>query len=211
MKNDKLKENSFSDKALDCITDYVASKKMSRKKLNFFECVNYMSERMNYSVPKIVNAFGQLVRDEIDRVTDKTNSLKESTDTFSSTLLKEDENAEVAKQVDDAKTKNQKSTIEADERNKSDKSIRKYYLYMNLEEGAIYICGKTEETEGLINKTLIKLNNFLEKCVTPTLSKHGILIAPISYELAKKYLDKFKGVAKYLDITPTKQENSEQK
>lgn len=211
MKNDKLEENSFSDKALDCITDYVAMKKMSNQRLNFFECVNYMSEQMKYSIPEVVSAFGKLVKEEIDRVNSKKAELKESTEKFSDTLLKEDENSDVVKQVSDAEKTGKNSSIEADEKSKSDKAVRKYYLYMNLEEGIMYICGKTEETEGLINKALTKLNNFLERCVTPVLSKNGILVAPITYDLAKKYLDKFKGAAKYLDITPKKQENSEQK
>lgn len=207
-----MKESAFTDKALDCITDYVAMKKMSNQKLNFFECVNYMSDQMKFSIPKVVHAFGSLVKEEIDRANSIEQKLEENTEKFSDTLLKEDENEEVAKQVDANKNAEQKSNIETDEKNKSDKAIRKYFLYMNLEEGQMYICGKTEETEGLVNRALTKLNNFLERCVTPVLSKKGILVAPITYDLAKKYLDKFKGAAKYLDVTPKKQEqNTEQK
>ena len=206
-----MKESAFTDKTLDCITDYVAMKKMTNQKLNFFECVNYISEQTHYSIPKVVHAFGSLIKEEIDRASKIEQTLKESTEKFSDTLLKEDEYDEISKQVDANKNTEQKTSIEADKKNKSDTAVRKYYLYMNLEKGAMYICGKTEEAEGLINKALTKLNNFLERCVTPILSKQGILVAPITYELAKKYLDKFKGVIKYLDITPEKQKNSEQK
>lgn len=215
MKTDKLKkENAFNDKALDCIADYAAITKMSRKKkADFFECVNYMSRHMHYSVPKIVGAFGELVKEEIDRINSTKHELKESNETFSNTLLKEDDTSDMTKQVDNAEKSNttKLNDIDTDEKNKSSNAVRKYYLYMNLEKGQMYICGKTEETDGLVNKALTKLNGFLERCVSPELSKNGILIAPIKYELAKQYLEKFKGAIKYLDITPKKQENTEQK
>lgn len=211
MKTRKMTENAFTDKALDSISDYIAMQKMSNKKTNFFECVNYVSDQLRYSIPKIVRVFGDLIKEEIDRANSIENEIDESIETFTKTiLLKEDENAEITKQVGASEKSTQKSDIDTDERNKSDKSVRKYFLYMNLEEGKIYICGKTEDTDGIVNKALTKLNSFLDRCITPVL-KNGILVAPITYELAKKYLDKFKGAAKYLDITPKKQENTEQK
>lgn len=205
MKTDELKkENAFNDKALDCIADYAAITMLSRKKkADFFECVNYMSNQMCCSIPKIVGAFGTLVKEEIDRINSAKHELKESKETFSNTLLKEDDTSDMTKQVDDAEKSNttKSNDIDTDEKNKSSDTVRKYYLYMNLEKGQMYICGKT----------LTKLNGFLERCVSPELSKNGILIAPIKYELAKQYLEKFKGAIKYLDITPKKQENTEQK
>lgn len=215
MKIDDLKKAiAFNDKALDCIADYAAITKMSRKKkADFFECINYMSRQMRCSVPKVVDVFGEFIKEEINRINSAKDELKESKETFSNTLLKEDETSDMTKQVSDAEKSDtsKQADIDTDEKNKSSDAVRKYYLYMNLEKGQMYICGKTEETTGLVNKTLTKLNNFLERCVSPELSKNGILIAPIKYELAKQYLEKFKGAIKYLDITPKKQDNSEQK
>lgn len=204
-----MNESKFTEQALDYITDYVALAKLKNESAKVIDCLDYLSEHMNFSISDINEAFGDLIESEIERVNAEDYKIDESVEVFSKSLLTEDANAETAKKVDNAVQNNKKSDITTDKQQTSNDSVRKYFVYLNLEKGQLYICSEAEKAGNSVNKALVKLNNFLQKCNKPVLS-NSILVAPVSYETAKNYMTKFKGSIRYIDVTPEQKQKTNQ-
>lgn len=205
-----MNESKFTDKALDCITDYVALAKLKNEKATVDACLTYISEQMCFKVTDVKSAFGDLVESEIARVTADDYKIDESIESFSKTLLTEADNAETVQKVDNAMKANKQSDLTTDNQKTDANSVRKYFIYLNLEKGQLCLCSEAVNAGNAVNKALEKLNNFLQRCTKPVLS-NGILVAPITFEQAKNYKAKFKNALQYIDVTPAqKQEQPKQ-
>lgn len=200
-------ESKFTDVALDNITDYVLSVKAKKKRANVFECVKYVAEHMQFSINEVTHAFGDIIKKEVNRANATIDVIDESAETFSKSLLKEaDINvADTQANVDAAeKTQTTEKDINAQaEEDKKTNTSRRYFAFVNFNKGQMCVCSESNDAGNIINKTFEKLYNFLSTCEKPSFS-NGILVAPINFNDAKKYLTANKGKIKYLDLTPEK-------
>lgn len=201
-----MSESKFTDVALDSITDYVLSVKAKKERANVFECVKHVAEQLQFSIAEITHAFGNMIKEEVDRANTATDSIDESVETFSKSLLTEAENiADTQAKVDAAeKTQTTEKDINAQVANdKKTNTSRRYFAFVNFNKGQMYVCSESKDAGNIINKSLENLYNFLSTCEKPSFS-NGILVAPITLEAAKQYLSANKGKIKYLDLTPEK-------
>lgn len=200
-------ESRFTDVALDSITDYVLSVKAKKEQANMFECVKYVAEQLQFSIDEVTHAFGDMIKKEIDRANTATDTIDESVETFSKSLLKEaDVNvADTQAKVDAAeKTQTTEKDINAQAADDKKTNIsRRYFAFVNFNKGQMYVCSESKDAGNIINKSLENLYNFLSTCEKPSFS-NGILVAPITLDAAKQYLSANKGKIKYLDLTPEK-------
>lgn len=202
-----ISESRFTDVALDSITDYVLSVKAKKEQANMFECVKYVAEQLQFSIGEVTHAFGDMIKKEIDRANTATDTIDESVETFSKSLLKEaDVNvADTQAKVDAAeKTQTTEKDINAQAADDKKTNIsRRYFAFVNFNKGQMYVCSESKDAGNIINKSLENLYNFLSTCEKPSFS-NGILVAPITLDAAKQYLSANKGKIKYLDLTPEK-------
>lgn len=200
-------ESRFTDVALDSITDYVLSVKAKKEQANMFECVKYVAEQLQFSIDEVTHAFGDMIKKEVDRANAATDTIDESVETFSKSLLKEaDVNvADTQAKVDAAeKTQTTEKDINAQAADdKKTNTSRRYFAFVNFNKGQMYVCSESKDAGNIINKSLENLYNFLSTCEKPSFS-NGILVAPITLDAAKQYLSANKGKIKYLDLTPEK-------
>lgn len=191
------------------ISDYVTTSVLTRKELCKEDCIKYISENTKLSENIISNNFKQIIENEIVRTKkfQDTTDIDESVITDLTQLLNEADNTEVKKQVDAAAKTQTASTnssaIDAQrgaDKNLSGSHTRKYFAYVNLVKGEIYICSELQNNSGAVSNAFAKLSNFLATCVKPTFN-HGILVAPITMEDARSYLASSNGKIKYLDLS----------
>lgn len=202
-----ISESRFTDVALDSITDYVLSVKAKKEQANMFECVKYVAEQLQFSIDEVTHAFGDMIKKEIDRANTATDTIDESVETFSKSLLKEaDVNVADTQAKVDAAEKTQTTEKDINAQAAEDKKTnisRRYFAFVNFNKGQMYVCSESKDAGNIINKSLENLYNFLSTCEKPSFS-NGILVAPITLEAAKQYLSANKGKIKYLDLTPEK-------
>lgn len=199
-------ESRFTDVALDSITDYVLSVKAKKEKANMFECVKYVAEQLQYSIDEVTHAFGDMIKKEVDRANTAPDAIDESVETFSKSLLTEEENVEETQAKVDAAEKTQTTEKDINAQAAEDKKTntsRRYFAFVNFNKGQMYVCSESKDAGNIINKSLENLYNFLSTCEKPSFS-NGILVAPITLSAAKQYLTDNKGKIKYLDLTPEK-------
>ena len=199
-------ESKFTDVALDSITDYVLSVKAKKEQANVFECVKYVAEQLQFSIDEVTHAFGDMIKKEVDRANTATDTIDESVETFSKSLLKEaDANiADTQAKVDAAEKQNTEKDINAQAADDKKSNVsRHYFAFVNFNKGQMYVCSAFKDAGNILNKSLENLYNFLSTCEKPSFS-NGILVAPITFDAAKQYLSANKGKIKYLDITPEK-------
>ena len=199
-------ESKFTDVALDSITDYVLSVKAKKEQANVFECVKYVAEQLQYSIDEVTHAFGDMIKKEVDRANTAPDVIDESAETFSKSLLTEEENVEETQAKVDAAEKTQTTEKDINAQAAEDKKTntsRRYFAFVNFNKGQMYVCSESKDAGNIINKSLENLYNFLSTCEKPSFS-NGILVAPINFNAAKQYLTANKGKIKYLDLTPEK-------
>lgn len=200
-------ESKFTDVALDSITDYVLSVKAKKEQANVFECVKYVAEQLQYSINEVTHAFGDMIKKEVDRANTATDTIDESAETFSKSLLIEaDVNVEETQAKVDTAEKSQTTEKDINAQAAEDKKTntsRRYFAFVNFNKGQMYIFSESNDAGNIINKSLENLYNFLSTCEKPSFS-NGILVAPINFNAAKQYLTANKGKIKYLDLTPEK-------
>ena len=199
-------ESKFTDVALDSITDYVLSVKAKKEQANVFECVKYVAEQLQYSIDEVTHAFGDMIKKEVDRANTAPDVIDESAETFSKSLLTEEENVEETQAKVDAAEKSQTTEKDINAQAAEDKKTntsRRYFAFVNFNKGQMYVCSESKDAGNIINKSLENLYNFLSTCEKPAFS-NGILVAPINFNAAKQYLTANKGKIKYLDLTPEK-------
>ena len=213
-----MNESKFTEQALDYITDYVALTKMNKESAKTIDCLNYIAENMQFNVSYVAEAFGDIVKDEIDRVNSAEHKIDESIESFSKTLLTEDEISDVQTKVNAAakaqKTSNNDATAmdaqaAKDKQVNDGNSVRKYFVYLNLVDGQLAICSELENANGKFSKQLLKWQNMLKTITKPTWQR-GIFIAPISFADAKQYFAANKGKIRYLDVTPGAEQQNQQ-
>ena len=203
-----MNESKFTEQALDYIADYVALTKMKHESAKTFDCLNYLAEKLEFNVADVANAFGDLVKDEIARINAKDFKIDESTESFSKTLLTEDNISDVQNKVDNA-VKNQKNNAAdsnamdaqaaKDKQANDGNAVRKYFVYLNLVKGQLYICSELENANGKFSKKLLQWQNYLKTITKPTWER-GVFIAPISFNDAKQYYAVNKGKIAYYDF-----------
>lgn len=201
-----ISESRFTDVALDSITDYVLSVKAKKEQANMFECVKYVAEQLQFSIDEVTNAFGDMIKKEVDRANAATDVIDESAETFSKSLLTEAENIADTQAKVDAAEKSQTTEKDINAQAADDKKTntsRRYFAFVNFNKGQMYVCSESKDAGNIINKSLENLYNFLSTCEKPSFS-NGILVAPITLDAAKQYLSANKGKIKYLDLTPEK-------
>lgn len=201
-----ISESRFTDVALDSITDYVLSVKAKKEQANMFECVKYVAEQLQFSIDEVTHAFGDMIKKEVDRANAATDTIDESAETFSKSLLTEAENVEETQAKVDAAEKSQTTEKDINAQAANDKKTntsRRYFAFVNFNKGQMYVCSESNDAGNIINKSLENLYNFLSTCEKPSFS-NGILVAPITLSAAKQYLTTGKGKIKYLDLTPEK-------
>ena len=213
-----MNESKFTEQALDYIADYVALTKMKHESAKTFDCLNYLAEKLEFNVSDVANAFSDLVKDEIDRINAKDFKIDESTEPFSKTLLTEDNISDVQNKVD-AAVKNQKNNAgdatamdaqaARDKQANDGNAVRKYFVYLNLVKGQLYICSELENASGKFSKKLLQWQNYLKTITKPTWER-GVFIAPISFNDAKQYFAANKGKIGYYDLTPGAQPEQKQ-
>lgn len=185
---------------LDGISTYIASTKLKKSGvLSFDECVKSLAENTGFDKNDIAESFGEIIESAI--VDDSECQIDESFLDF----LNEDENFKQA--VDKAEKEQnggQKDTTAIDKHKTDDKNTgnghnnRVYYAYCNFNEGKMFICSKLNQEEGAVANTFAKLGNFLATVTAPSF-KGGILVAPISLDVAKSLYAHKK--VRYLDLT----------
>lgn len=207
-----ISESKFTDIALDSITDYVLSVKAKKEHANVFECVKYVAEQLQFSIDEVTHAFGDMIKNEVDRANTATDVIDESVETFSKSLLTEEENVEETQAKVDAAEKSQTTEKDINTQAAEDKKTntsRRYFAFVNFNKGQMYVCSESKDAGNIINKSLENLYNFLSTCEKPSFS-NGILVAPIDFNAAKQYLTANKGRIKYLDLTPEKKTDNGQ-
>jgi hypothetical protein len=195
-----LIESKYTDVMLDGISTYIASTKLKKSGvLSFDECVKSLAENTGFDKNDIAESFGEIIESAI--VDDSECQIDESFLDF----LNEDENFKQA--VDKAEKEQnggQKDTTAIDKHKTDDKNTgnghnnRVYYAYCNFNEGKMFICSKLNQEEGAVANTFAKLGNFLATVTAPSF-KGGILVAPISLDVAKSLYAHKK--VRYLDLT----------
>lgn len=213
-----MNESKFTEQALDYITDYVALARMNHKAAKTIDCLNYIAEKMQFNLSYVAEAFGDIVKDEIDRVNAKDFKLDESIESFSKTLLTEDEVSDVQNKVNIAAKTQKNTTTDStamdaqaakDKQVNDGNSVRKYFVYLNLVDGKLAICSELENANGKFSKQLLKWQNMLKTITKPTWQR-GIFIAPISFNDAKQYYAANKGKIAYYDLTPGAEQQTQQ-
>ena len=195
-----LIESKYTDVMLDGISTYIASTRLKKSGvLSFDECVKSLAENTGFDKNDIAESFGEIIESAI--VDDSECQIDESFLDF----LNEDENFKQA--VDKAEKEQnggQKDTTAIDKHKTDDKNTgnghnnRVYYAYCNFNEGKMFICSKLNQEEGAVANTFAKLGNFLATVTAPSF-KGGILVAPISLDVAKSLYAHKK--VRYLDLT----------
>ena len=213
-----MNESKFTEQALDYITDYVALARMNHETAKTIDCLNYLAEKMQFNLSYVAEAFGDIVKDEIDRVNAKDFKLDESIESFSKTLLTEDEVSDVQNKVNTAAKTQKNTTTDSnamdaqaakDKQVNDGNSVRKYFVYLNLVDGKLAICSELENANGKFSKQLLKWQNMLKTITKPTWQR-GIFIAPISFNDAKQYYAANKGKIAYYDLTPGAEQQTQQ-
>lgn len=92
-----MNESAFTDVVFDHITNYILAAKAQNRDANVFECLQHVSKEMNYSLHEVTQAFGDIIKAEVDRANAASDTIDESVETFSKFLLTEAEKSQTAK------------------------------------------------------------------------------------------------------------------
>lgn len=208
-----MTESKYTDKVIDCISNYIASAKLAKEKLTVESCLKAVAADMNYPEDEVNEAFGDIIKKAItnDRYSERTFD-----ESFSASLTEEADVNNIKQSVDNAETTQKGGSSNASDIEKhrvQDKEVgtghntRMYFAYTNLLDGKMFICSMLQQHKGLLSGAFAKLGNFLAT-VTGPIKRGNILVTPISEKDAKSYVANQK--VKYLNLTPQKQENQGQ-
>lgn len=203
-----MNESAFTNVALDSITNYIMKQAAQKKRPNVFECLQYISEQMKFSLPEVTEAFGDIVKAEVIRANNAYDKVDESAEKFSQTLLTEADTTQQMQQKVDAAEKTQKTDVDVNAQAADDKKtnkVRQYFAFVNFNKGQMYICSEARDAGNVVNKALENVYNFLSRCEKPTFT-NGILAAPITLDDAKRYCAN-KNI-KYIDLTPEQKQQT---
>lgn len=208
-----LIESGYTNIMLDEIASYIASAKLKKNsKMSFNKCVKSLAENTGFKEVDIAESFGEMIESALHDASEC--QFDESFLNF----INEDENDvnQTVSQTEKEQKGGSSNTNDIDKHVTDDKlqnnghNNRIYFAYCNFNEGKMFICSKLNQEEGAVANIFAKLGNFLSTISAPTF-KNGILIAPISLNVARSLVAHKK--VKYLDLTNapnTQQQNNKQ-